>query len=96
METLTKENFDAINHGDVFASGNLPNSPEGLYLTDSNLGKDLRWIAKKGYGHDWAIYCHWADRSDDWIKASGDKVTSKEHIRKCVPCTDEVLKLYRY
>ena len=96
METLTKENFDAINRGEVFASGNLPNSPEGLYMTDSNKGDDLRWIAKKGYGYDWAIYCYWATKSDDWIEASGDKVRGKEHIRKCVPCDDEVLNLYRH
>jgi multidrug efflux pump subunit AcrA (membrane-fusion protein) len=27
---------------------------------------------------------------------SGDKVTSEIHIKRCVPCDEEIFKLYRY
>jgi hypothetical protein len=94
METLTKEKFDKINHGDVFAKGNTIDCQEGVNM--SNSGRELRWIAKKGYGYDWAIYIHFAINSDEWIERSGDKVTSEKNIRFLVPCTDEVFKKYRY
>lgn len=91
---ITKEDFDKIPNGIIFSTGVLPNSPEGLFMT--NNGGELRWIAKKGYGNDWTIYCHWSSKSIDWIEQSGDKVTAEYHIKKCVSCDDEVFKLYRY
>lgn len=94
MKELTEEEFKKIPRGEIFATGVLPNSPEGLFMTDG--GGELRWIAKKGYGYDWAIYCHWADWTESRIASNGDKVTMKENIKKCVPCTDEVFNLYRY
>lgn len=94
MKTLTEEKFKALARGHIFATGVLPNSPEGLFMT--NGGGELRWVAEKGYGYDWTIYCHWANWTESEIAANGDKVTQKEHIQRCVPCTDEVLKLYRY
>ena len=93
MKKLTKENFDKTSKGEVFAFGVLPNSPEGLFMT--NDGGELRWIAKKGYGNDWAIYCHWSYKSIDWIEKHGDKVCIEKYIKRCVPCTDEVFSLYR-
>jgi hypothetical protein len=94
MELLTEEKFKAIPRGSIFATGVLPNSPDGLFMTNS--GGELRWIAKKGYGQDWAIYCHWVDWSELEIASNGDKVTNEHHIKRCVPCDDVVLKLYRY
>lgn len=94
MEKITEEQFKEIPIGDIFATGVLPNSPEGLFMT--NGGGELRWIAKKGYGYDWAIYCHWANWTESEIASNGDKVHNEEHIKKCVPCTYEVFKLYRH
>ena len=96
MNTLTKEQFDLIPRGEVFATGLLPNSPEGLFMTNSNQGKELRWVAKKGWGYDWSIYCHWSENSAEWIEQSGNKVTSEIHIKRCVPCDDEIFKIYRF
>ena len=76
METLTKEIFDKLSKGEVFASGILPNSPDGIFMT--NNGGELRWVAKNGYGNDWAIYCHWSDRSVEWIEAHGDKIDTEK------------------
>lgn len=94
MEQLTLEKFNEIPYGEVFAKGVLPNSPEGLFMTRS--GGNLKWIAKKGGGNDWAVYCHWDYQTDEFVKTSGDKVHNEDHIKKCVPCTDEVFKRYRY
>jgi hypothetical protein len=91
---ITIEEFDKIPLGEVFATGVLPNSPDGIFM--SRDGGELRWVAKKGYGYDWAVYCHWADKTPEWIRDFGDKVYTPEYIQRCVPCTDEVLKLYRH
>jgi len=91
---ITKELFDQLPHGEVFSTGVLPNSEEGLFMTRD--GGFLRWVAKKGYGNDWAIYCHWSDKTPEWVAENGDKVYNKSHITKCVPCDENVLKLYRF
>lgn len=94
---MTLEELQAFPNGEVFATGVLPNSPEGLYITSSNIDEPLRWIAKKGYapGCDWAVYCHWAYHDVEWIKERGDKVTTDSNIQKCVPCDQECLNIYR-
>jgi len=94
MEVLTKEQFDLLPAGKVFASGVLPNSPEGLFMTDS--GGELRWVAKKGHGDDWAIYCHWSSYTVEYITKYGDKVVTRKNILKCIDCDQEVFKAYRY
>lgn len=95
MEELTLDQLSQIKPGTIFASGILPNSPLGLNMVNIRQGDNLLWIAKKGYGHDWAIYCHWEEKGIDFVETQGDKVTCKEHIKKCVPCTEEVYNLYR-
>jgi len=94
---MTFEELQALPSGEVFATGELPNSPEGIYMTTDHVDQLLRWVAKKGWGYsDWAIYCHWAEIHDvEWIKEHGDKVTSKINIQRCVPCTEEMFKHYR-
>ena len=94
MKILTEAKFKKIPRGEIFATGVLPNSPEGLFMTNS--GGELRWIAKKGHGYDWAIYCHWAYWTEFEIASNGDKVTNEHHIKRCVPCDDVVFKLYGY
>ena len=94
MELLTKQKFDKLPIGQIFATGVLPNSPEGIFMTRD--GGELRWVAKKGWGHDWAIYCHWSDKTPEWVRDYGDKVYTEEYIKKCVPCTDEVFQIYRF
>lgn len=92
--TLNIKQFEEIRDGEVFASGVLPNAPEGIFMT--NDGGNLRWLAKKGFGHDWAIYCHWDYHNLEWIEAHGDKVESNSNIKKCIEADPEVMKLYRY
>ena len=94
MEKLTLEQFDQIPDGAMFRSGVLPNSPDGIFMTNS--GGELRWVAKKGYAKDWCIYCHWSTSTEEWIKQHGDKVHNERNIKKCISCEDEVIKRYRY
>lgn len=91
---MTLKEFEQIPDGTIFATGVLPNSLEGIFMTNS--GGELRWIAKKGYGNDWTIYCHWAHSSIDYIEQSGDKVSSKGNILKCLPECELILNLYCY
>jgi len=90
---LDIEAFDKIPAGSTFATGVLPNSPTGIFMTRD--GGDLRWVAVKGYAHDWAVYCHWAYHSEDFVASSGDKVLTPEYVKRCVPCTEEVMERYR-
>ena len=108
---LSVDEFEKIPHDTIFSRGELPNSPEGLYMTDAQHGRMLRWMAKKGGGNDWAIYCYWAktghpfgddnEASAEWetywdyIRVHGDKVKDDRNIRKCVNVSDEVMRLYR-
>lgn len=92
---MTLEEFNKILDGKIFATGVLPNSPEGLNMVDTHQGEELLWLAKKGYGHDWAIYCHWLDKGLEFVENHGDKVLMYDNIQKCVPCTEGVLQFYR-
>lgn len=96
MEALTLGELTQIKPGAIIASGVLPNSPEGLYMVNSRVGDPLRWVAVKGYGYnDWSIHCYWEENGIEYALSQGEKVTSKEYIKRCVPCTDEVYNLYR-
>ena len=66
--------------------------------------RTFKWVAKRGYIHDWAIYTSlnavpfkdlWAgdkERISEW----GEKVTDEIMIKELVPCDDEAFKMYRY
>lgn len=80
----------------VFASGIVENSPEGIYMTDSDLGRELIWVAKRGQIHDWCIYLHWADNGANYAEQFGDKLRNVENIKKLVPCESEAMEMYRF
>lgn len=91
---MTKQEFDKIENGEIFAFGEIENSPNGIFMTRS--GGMLKWAAVKGFGNDWCIYTDWSYNSFDRIKQNGQKVFDEYNIKKCVSCDDEVMKLYRY
>jgi hypothetical protein len=80
----------------IIDKGEVENSPNGIFMTDTGEGKMLKWIAVRGGIHDWAIYTHWADKSYEWILKYGDKVHSPHHIKKLVACDDEAFAMYRH
>lgn len=55
-EILTLEMLKAMKPHTVFATGITDNSPDGIFMTNENIGKKLMWVAKRGEIHDWAIY----------------------------------------
>ncbi len=90
--------FDAIPHGEIFATG---------YVVDPRLYSDpdmkaaglptwLRWVAKKGDGNDWALYYGKKNWSIGTICVDGDKSFTPSVIRELVYCTDEVYEKYRH
>ena len=95
-KALTLQKLKDMEPGTVFAKGEIENSPEGIYMSSSNIGKKLKWVAKRGIIHDWAIYTHWAEKGYDFILKSGDKVTGENNIKKLVQCTKDAFEMYRY
>jgi hypothetical protein len=91
---LTVDKLKAMQPSTIFATGEILDNPQGLNMTNSN--KRLRWVAVRGGIHDWAIYCHWAEHDQEWIKSQGDKVYNKHNIKRLVECDDEAFKMYRY
>ena len=93
MDELTLEKLKKMEPG-IFAEGLSTDSPGGIHMTGS--GKSLRWVAVRGGIHDWAIYCHHAENSAEWIKSQGDKTHNMETVERLVPCDEEALKMYRH
>ena len=93
---LTSEQLRQLLPNSIIASGIIKNNPDGLFMTTSRLGDNLMWVAKKGTIDDWAIYIHWEESGIDFVISNGDKVTNIDYIKKLVPCSDEVLQMYRY
>lgn len=91
---LTLEDLKAMEPNTIFATGCIEDKPLGLNM--GNSGKMLRWVAVRGGIWDWTIYVLFADKSEYEIKSNGDKVYSKEHIRRLVPCDDESFAMYRF
>ena len=91
---LTLQALKDMEQGSVFATGTTNDEPDGLFMANTN--RQLKWVAVRGDIHEWAIYCHFADKSEDWIRSHGDKVCVESHIRKLVPCDDEAYAMYRY
>jgi hypothetical protein len=69
MTELTLQDLKELAPNSIFASGEILDNPEGVNMTGS--GKMLRWVAVRGGIHDWAIYCHFADKTKEWIKNHG-------------------------
>lgn len=91
---LTLKQLKEMEPDTIFAKGEIIDSPDGINM--ENTGKQLRWVACRGGIHDWAIYCHLADKDWDFIKTQGNKVIREKNIKKLIPCDDEAFKMYRY
>lgn len=91
---LTLQKLKDMPANKIFVTGIVKDNPEGINMTNS--GRDLRWIAKRGGIHDWAIYIHWSENTIEWIADYGDKVYNKEHIKKLIECDEEAFNMYRY
>jgi len=94
LSPIDLEGFNKIGDGEVFATGITDNAPGGLFMTQG--GGRLRWVAKKGFCNDWAMYCYWDYADVRYVVDCGDKVQDKQNIANVLAVTDEVLNLYRH
>lgn len=93
---MTLKEFIMMPDNEVFASGTILNHPEGLYMTSSDIGKKLKWLAKKGSGNDFAVYCHWANHMfDEQILSYGEKVLDMDALKRLLNLEDAVWERYR-
>ena len=91
IENKTKLTLSALKEmepGTVFA--------HGVTLDERLYREPVRWLAKRGRIHDWAIYYHLESSSLEWIEGSGDKCFTERVIKDLVPCDDAAFKMYRY
>lgn len=91
---LTLEKLKAMKPG-MFANGIVENSPEGIFMTRSDIGRKLIWAAVRGEIYDWSIYVHWEDSGLAHVISNGDKVTDPKNVQKLVPCDVEAMEMYR-
>ena len=86
---IIKENEDKIVH-----FGITIDNFTGINITNSN--RLIRYVVKIGQANDWAIYTGWENWSELKIAFEGDKIRSKENIRKLIKCSDKIFERYRY
>lgn len=84
---MTLKNLKDLPPHGVFASGII--SDERLFT------EPVRWIAKRGYIHDWAIYYGKEEKSVEEIMKWGSKLYSRSIIEDLVVCDEEMMKMYR-
>jgi hypothetical protein len=82
---MTLEILEAMEPHSVIATGTADN----IYNTP------IRWVAKRGFIHDWAIYYGEESQTVEQIKSYGSKVRAESIIQRLVPCDDAMLKMYR-
>lgn len=87
-QLLTLESLKEMKEGTVFVNG--------VVLDERLYHEPVRWLAKRGRIHDWAIYYHLEKSPLDWIERSGDKCFTEAVIRELVPCDDQAFKMYRF
>lgn len=93
---LTIEKLDAMRPETMIAHGICINCPDDIFMTRSNIGREMIWVAMRGEVSDWTIYVGWKDTGLDRIISNGDKLHNEKHIRKLVPCTVEAYERYRF
>lgn len=91
---LTFEEFKKLPFTEPFACGVTTDDENGANMTGN--GQKLKWIAKKGGINDWAIYIHFYHSSWDFVLTNGDKVQSRENIKRLIDVDDETLDSYRH
>ena len=93
---LTLQKLDAMSPG-IFAEGTAFDTPEQLNVAGT--GKEIKWVAVRGYINDWAIYTdnpYMPQLDFDDVAIFGDKIHDEIHIRRLIPCTDEAFDRYRH
>ena len=91
---LTRDEIINMPPQTIFAEGEAPDNEKGINYDRTN--KMLRWVAIRGYGHDWAIYCAPASFNKLTTAKFGNKLSDKKTIQKLVKCDEEAIQMYRH
>lgn len=84
---MTLEELKQMPSNTVFATG---------VVQDERLFREpVRWVAKRGVIHDWAIYYDKEFKTVEQVTSWGTKLYSPSIIEELVPCDNEMLKMYR-
>lgn len=97
MEKLTIEKLKEMSPG-RFAQGTIQNGPgeDQIYMTNTGIGRELKFVARRGQIHDWAVYVGWSDEmSFARVETNGQKVYIAEYIKRMVDCDESAMKMYR-
>jgi hypothetical protein len=85
---LTLDNLREMEPGAIIATGVIQN--DHLYY------KPVRWVAKRGRVHDWALYYDKEEKSQIQVENNGNKCFTESVIRQLVPCDDAAMRMYRF
>jgi len=118
---LTLQQLKEMKPHTIFASGigsiehpwfnDAKKISQGGNLEEDGKTTKVKWVAIRGFYHDWAIY-HSLDANlehsdyldgfshllatDEQIANSGAKLREEEDIKRFVSCDDDAFKMYRY
>lgn len=85
--------LNKANNGDIIATGLFDDSPQGYNWQGS--GGLCRYVVKKGYGGDFAVYVGLLSWTENTIARQGDKVYNEKSLQRIFGVTEEALPLYR-
>ena len=91
-ELITIEEYNKLPE-DIIRHGLISNSSTGVFMSrDENIPLFRFVVVKRIEG--WTVYLGRMSQTVTEIYFHGDKSSTEEYIRRCLPCTDEVFKLY--
>ena len=121
IKILTLEKLKKMKPNTIFASGigliehpwfnNATPVEKGGTLEKDGRSTKVKWVAIRGFYHDWAIYhsmdanitpADYFDNPDhlnateSQIAECGAKLYNKKKIKEFVPCDIEAFEMYRY
>ena len=92
-QLMTVEEFKKLPKG-IIRTGCISNSPTGVFMTDDEDLRMLKFVVNKRVEGMWTAYIGRASQTFDDIAKHGDKSFTESYIRRMFPCSDEVFKLY--
>lgn len=90
---LTRQEIIDMPPQTIFAEGTAIDNDKGINFDRTN--KMLRWVAVRGYGHDWAVYVAPEEWNKRTVADHGHKLQNIDTIRRLVECDDEAISMYR-
>lgn len=90
---LSIEEYNLLPANSIIKSGIVSNTPNGVFMVRDETIKLLRYIVFKS-DFMWTLYIGTIDKSESWLLTSGDKIISRDTIKRLVCCDENVFNLY--